>query len=272
MSEHNMLLEKILNETVPSHEENNELIRMAQDGDKMAREELVIRNGRLVIAVMSRYVGQYKNMKDDLIQEGMIGLNHSIDTFDLTRGTTFSTHAVFWIRQKMRRYISQNGRTIRIPDHLVQRIHKMHEEEQRYLKEGNSLPTDEQLAGILGITVEKVQFLHELDNPVTSLYTPIGDDEGTVFGDMLPDELDMEEEVEDNIFKENMAQLLKGCLDDRSYDIVCRRSGFLSGGDVYTLEEIANDYEITRERVRQIQKLAGQKVKQRMRHRVAVSV
>lgn len=214
-----------------------------------AREKLVNHNLRLVVAISKRYQGQLDQM--DLIAEGALGLLRAAERYDYTKGNRFSTYATWWIKQAMSRAIAKYARTIKIPIHLVEKLNKLYRTTISLQTKLNKEPSIEELAKQLKVTPEEIESLRSLSNSIISLNKEIGDENDTTLQDFIASDMDNPEEayIKSSTI-EQLDELLK-TLSDRDEQIIRYRFG-LKDGKVYTYEEIANMFDLTRERIRQI--------------------
>ncbi|WP_370445626.1 sigma-70 family RNA polymerase sigma factor [Petrotoga sp. SL27] len=245
----------------PSRE--RQLARRAQKGDQKARDELIKANLRLVISIAKRYIGRGLTFLD-LIQEGNIGLIKAVDKFDWRKGFKFSTYATWWIRQAITRSIADQARTIRIPVHLVETINRMNKVIRDYLQENGDYPSAKELAEILDKPEDKINEILISAKDVLSLNSPIssgnGDDEESETGDFIStDETTPEEEAQKMIMKERLEEVLD-TLNSKEALVLKMRYGFLDGKQK-TLEEVGQFFNVTRERIRQIETKALRKLR-----------
>ncbi|HBT50789.1 MAG TPA: RNA polymerase subunit sigma [Petrotoga sp.] len=245
----------------PSRE--RQLARRAQKGDQKARDELIKANLRLVISIAKRYTGRGLTFLD-LIQEGNIGLIKAVDKFDWRKGFKFSTYATWWIRQAITRSIADQARTIRIPVHLVETINRMNKVIREYLQENGDYPSVKELAEILDKPEDKINEILISAKDVLSLNSPIsssnGDDEESETGDFIStDETTPEEEAQKMIMKERLEEVLD-TLNSKEALVLKMRYGFLDGKQK-TLEEVGQFFNVTRERIRQIETKALRKLR-----------
>ncbi|PNR97526.1 RNA polymerase primary sigma factor [Petrotoga olearia] len=245
----------------PSRE--RQLARRAQKGDQKARDELIKANLRLVISIAKRYTGRGLTFLD-LIQEGNIGLIKAVDKFDWRKGFKFSTYATWWIRQAITRSIADQARTIRIPVHLVETINRMNKVIREYLQENGDYPSAKELAEILDKPEDKINEILISAKDVLSLNSPIssgnGDDEESETGDFIStDETTPEEEAQKMIMKERLEEVLD-TLNSKEALVLKMRYGFLDGKQK-TLEEVGQFFNVTRERIRQIETKALRKLR-----------
>ncbi|HCI05354.1 MAG: RNA polymerase, sigma 70 subunit, RpoD subfamily, RNA polymerase primary sigma factor [Parcubacteria group bacterium GW2011_GWC1_45_9] len=245
-------------------DQEKELGKRLEAGDDEARQRLINANLRLVVSIAKKYIGRSSNLSLlDLIQEGNIGLARAVDKFDYRRGFKFSTYATWWIRQAITRAIADYGRTIRIPVHMVETLSKFKKAKRRLQIELGREPLPEEIAVELGEEVAKIHHLIKIDQDTVSLDRPIEeDDQSTLIGDFIQDESTPgpDQLTYAKITKDHLWQILSD-LTDREKRIVEMRFG-LTDGVVHTLEEVGKEFVITRERVRQIEAKALEKMRQ----------
>ena len=240
-------------------EEKALAIRIA-NGDEEAVEEMVLHNLRLVVMVAKKYKGCGLPLLD-LIQEGNLGLIKAVDKFDYTKGFKFSTYATWWIRQAITRAIADQARTIRIPVHMVETINKVKKTNSQLLHENGRDPTAEEIAEKLDMPVEKVREILRVAQEPVSLETPIGEEEDSHLGDFIPDD-DAQAPVDAAsmaLMREQLAEVLK-TLTPREARVLSLRYG-LEDGNPKTLEEVGKEFNVTRERIRQIEAKALRKLR-----------
>ena len=243
-----------------SPEEEIELAKKMADGDEYARKRLTEANLRLVVSNAKRYAGRGMQFLD-LIQEGNLGLIKAVEKFDYTKGFKFSTYATWWIRQAITRAIADQARTIRIPVHMVETINKVKKVSSQLLHQNGHEPSAEEIADELGMTPEKVREILRVAQEPVSLETPIGEEEDSHLGDFIPDE-DAPipaEAASHTLLREQLADVLSS-LTPREEKVLRLRFG-LEDGRPRTLEEVGKEFNVTRERIRQIEAKALRKLR-----------
>jgi RNA polymerase primary sigma factor len=255
-----MYLKEIGKVDLLSTEEEINLAVMMADGDKEAKRKMAEANLRLVVSIAKRYVGRGMLFLD-LIQEGNLGLIKAVEKFDYTKGYKFSTYATWWIRQAITRAIADQARTIRIPVHMVETINKVMRISRQLLQELGHDPSPEEIAADMGMPVEKVREILKIAQEPVSLETPIGEEEDSHLGDFIPDE-DASEPAEAASFtllKEQLSEVLN-TLTPREEKVLRLRFG-IEDGRTRTLEEVGKEFNVTRERIRQIEAKALRKLR-----------
>jgi RNA polymerase primary sigma factor len=241
-------------------EEEIKLAARIKKGDKKAREQMIKANLRLVVKIARDYEGIGLPLLD-LISEGNIGLMKAVERFDPAKGGKLSTYGSWWIKQSIKRALANQSKTIRLPVHLVDKISKMRRLSLRLTEEFGREPTDEELAGELGITTARVSQMRQASLRPTSLDAPIGDEDSNLFSDIVEDENAHSpyDNLEDKTVTDMLLDMVKH-LAPREATILQYRFG-LDGGSERTLEEVGAKFDVTRERVRQIQNLALRKLR-----------
>ena len=255
-----MYLKEIGKDELLTSEEELKCAKLMAEGDETAREKLTRANLRLVVSIAKRYVGRGLLFLD-LIQEGNRGLIKAVEKFDYTKGYKFSTYATWWIRQSITRAIADQARTIRIPVHMVETINKLMRESRHYLQENGKEPTAEELSDILNLPVDKVKETMKIALEPVSLETPVGEEEDSHLGDFIPDnDSGTPPEVASTAFlREQLLDVLE-TLNDRERDVLMLRFGLIDGHS-HTLEEVGQAFDVTRERIRQIEAKALRKLR-----------
>lgn len=240
-------------------EEIDLAIRIADD-DKKAKQRLAEANLRLVVSIAKRYVGRGMQFLD-LIQEGNLGLIKAVEKFDYTKGFKFSTYATWWIRQAITRAIADQARTIRIPVHMVETINKVKKTSSQLLHKNGHDPSAEEIAEELDMSPDKVREILRLAQEPVSLETPIGEEEDSHLGDFIPDDdaLSPADAASISLLKEQLSEVLK-TLTPREEKVLSLRFG-LEDGHPRTLEEVGKEFNVTRERIRQIEAKALRKLR-----------
>jgi len=255
-----MYLKEIGKVNLLTTEEEIDLATKMAQGDENAKRQMAEANLRLVVSIAKRYVGRGMLFLD-LIQEGNLGLIKAVEKFDYTKGYKFSTYATWWIRQAITRAIADQARTIRIPVHMVETINKVMRISRQLLQELGHDPTPEEIAEDMGMPVEKVREILKIAQEPVSLETPIGEEEDSHLGDFIPDE-DASEPAEAASFtllKEQLSGVLN-TLTPREEKVLRLRFG-IDDGRTRTLEEVGREFNVTRERIRQIEAKALRKLR-----------
>lgn len=256
-----MYLKEIGRVDLLTHEQEIELAKRILEGDEQAKKELAAANLRLVVSIAKRYVGRGMLFLD-LIQEGNMGLIKAVEKFDYTKGFKFSTYATWWIRQAITRAIADQARTIRIPVHMVETINKLTRIQRQLVQELGREPTAEEIAEKMdGMTPAKVREIQKISLEPVSLETPIGEEDDSHLGDFIEDEGTMspDDYASNELLKDELNEVLLE-LTDREEKVLRLRFG-LDDGRTRTLEEVGKEFNVTRERIRQIEAKALRKLK-----------
>lgn len=252
--------------TVPllSAEEEIELSKRKAEGDEYAKERLIEANLRLVVSIAKRYTGRGMSFLD-LVQEGNLGLIKGVEKFDYTKGFKLSTYATWWIRQSVTRALADQARTIRVPVHMVETINKMSKMQRKLTLELGYEPSIPELAKALDMTEDKVMEIMQIAREPASLETPIGEEDDSNLGDFVADSnvVTPEQNVESVMLREQIDTLL-GDLKERERQVIVLRFG-LEDGHPHTLEEVGKEFNVTRERIRQIEAKALRKLRNPVR-------
>ena len=255
-----MYLKEIGKVPLLTAEEEVELARRMADGDESAKKRLAEANLRLVVSIAKRYVGRGMLFLD-LIQEGNLGLIKAVEKFDYEKGFKFSTYATWWIRQAITRAIADQARTIRIPVHMVETINKVSRVSRQLLQELGREPQPEEIAEAMELPVERVREIMKISQDPVSLETPIGEEEDSHLGDFIQDEnvAVPADAATQTVLKEQLEEVLE-TLTEREQKVLKLRFG-LEDGRARTLEEVGKEFDVTRERIRQIEAKALRKLR-----------
>ena len=261
-----MYLKEIGKVPLLSAEEEIELAKRMEEGDEQAKQKLAEANLRLVVSIAKRYVGRGMLFLD-LIQEGNLGLIKAVEKFDYRKGYKFSTYATWWIRQAITRAIADQARTIRIPVHMVETINKLIRVSRQLLQELGREPQPEEIAEVMDIPVERVREILKISQEPVSLETPIGEEEDSHLGDFIQDDNVPvpADAAAFTLLKEQLEEVL-GTLTEREQKVLTLRFG-LEDGRARTLEEVGKEFNVTRERIRQIEAKALRKLRHPSRSR-----
>ncbi len=259
-----MYLKEIGRYPLLSGEEEIDLAKRIERGDDAARSKLAVSNLRLVVSIAKKYVGRSANLSLlDLIQEGNIGLFKAVEKFDYHKGFKFSTYATWWIRQAITRALADQGRTIRIPVHMVETINKYQQVVRRLVQDLGRDPLPEETAAEMGIEVDKIRHIIKISQDTVSLEAPVGDeDDDSSLANFVPDEETISPAVsaQRKILKQYITEIVND-LTPREQKILDMRFG-LTDGVTHTLEEVGRVFSVTRERIRQIEAKALDKIRQ----------
>ncbi len=255
-----MYLKEIGKVSLLTAEQEKELAQAMREGDEEARDHLCEANLRLVVSIAKRYAGRGMTFLD-LIQEGNLGLLKAVEKFDHTKGFKFSTYATWWIRQSITRAIADQARTIRIPVHMVETINKLIRTQRQLLQKFGREPEIEEIAEEMQVSVDKVREIMRISQEPVSLEKPIGEEEDSHLGDFIPDEdaPSPESQAAYILLKEQLLEVL-ATLTPREEKVLRLRFG-LDDGRTRTLEEVGREFDVTRERIRQIEAKALRKLR-----------
>jgi len=255
-----MYLKEIGKVDLINFEKEVELAKLIENGSDMARADLINANLRLVVSIAKKYIGRGLTFLD-LVQEGNQGLMRAVEKFDWKRGFKFSTYATWWIRQAITRAIADQAKTIRIPVHMVETINKVYKATRALTQRLGREPLINEIADEVEITIEKVEEIYRISQDTTSLATPVGDDEDSFLGDFIEDTTQPSpyDETAKELLHESIEEVL-GSLDERESKVLSLRFG-LVGETPKTLEEVGKIFNVTRERIRQIEAKALRKLR-----------
>ena len=255
-----MYLKEIGKIPLLSPEEELELAKRVSEGDEEARKRMVEANLRLVVSVAKHYLGRGMQLLD-LIQEGNMGLLKAVEKFDYTKGYKFSTYATWWIRQSITRAVADQARTIRIPVHMVETINRVSRTSRALVQELGREPTLSEISKNLGISEEKIAEVMKIAQDPVSLETPVGEEDDSHLGDFIPDGEVAEpaESATFNMLRQQLGEVMQ-TLSPREAKVLRLRFG-LEDGRAHTLEEVGKEFDVTRERVRQIEAKALRKLR-----------
>ncbi len=255
-----MYLKEIGKVPLLTREEEVELAKKIEAGDEEAKKHLAEANLRLVVSIAKKHIGRGMSFLD-LIQEGNLGLIKAVEKFDYTKGYKFSTYATWWIRQSVTRAIADQGRTIRVPVHMIENINKLVRTQRQLVQDLGREPTPEEIAETMDIEIDKVMDMMRIAQKPISLETPIGEEEDSQLGDFIEDDhIDTPVELTTQIFlREQLFEVLE-TLTPREQEVLKLRFG-LDDGRARTLEEVGKVFDVTRERIRQIEAKALRKLR-----------
>lgn len=261
-----MYLKEIGRIPLLSSEEEIELAKRMEEGDEEAKKKLSEANLRLTVSIAKRYSGRGMQFLD-LIQEGNLGLIKAVEKFDYRKGYKFSTYATWWIRQSITRAIADQARTIRIPVHMVETMNRVNRTSRRLLQEYGREPTPEEIAEAMNLHVERVLEISKISQEPVSLETPIGEEEDSHLGDFIQDEHIPvpADEAAHTLLREQLEKVMD-TLSEREQKVLALRFG-LEDGKPHTLEEVGREFQVTRERIRQIEAKALRKLRHPTRSR-----
>lgn len=261
-----MYLKEIGRIPLLSSEEEIELAKRMEEGDEEAKKKLSEANLRLTVSIAKRYSGRGMQFLD-LIQEGNLGLIKAVEKFDYRKGYKFSTYATWWIRQSITRAIADQARTIRIPVHMVETMNRVNRTSRRLLQEYGREPTPEEIAEAMNLPVERVLEISKISQEPVSLETPIGEEEDSHLGDFIQDEHIpvTADEAAHTLLREQLEKVMD-TLSEREQKVLALRFG-LEDGKPHTLEEVGREFQVTRERIRQIEAKALRKLRHPTRSR-----
>ncbi len=257
-----MYLKEIGRTPLLNRAEEVDLAKLVTTGDKAAKKKMIQANLRLVVSIAKRYVGRSPNLTFlDLIQEGNRGLFRAVEKFDWTRGYKFSTYATWWIRQAINRSLADYSRTIRIPVHMVETLSKYTKIRRKLTQELNRAPLPDEIASEMGLKLEKIHHIQKIIQGTVSLETPVGEDKDTLLEEFIEDKKAPapSQEAARALLKDRLGEVMKD-LTPREQKILSMRFG-LEDGVKHTLEEVGQEFGVTRERIRQIAARALEKIR-----------
>lgn len=258
-----MYLKEIGKTPLLTKDEEKELAKRLERGEEEARQRLIKANLRLVVSIAKRYANRTPHLSIlDLIQEGNLGLARAVEKFDYRKGFKFSTYATWWIRQAITRALADQSRTIRIPVHMVETISKYTQVRRQLIQELGRDPLAEEIAAEMSIDVEKIRHIQKISQEVLSIESPVGEDEDSTLSDFIPDEKNASpsQTVTQSLLKDLIKEVLVD-LSEREQKILGMRFG-LEDGVSHTLEEVGKVFGVTRERIRQIESKALEKIRE----------
>ncbi len=257
-----MYLKEIGKTPLLTKDEERELAKRVEKGEEEARQRLMKANLRLVVSIAKRYINRTPHLSIlDLIQEGNIGLSRAVEKFDYRKGFKFSTYATWWIRQAITRALADQSRTVRIPVHMVETISKYTQMRRALIQELGREPLAEEIAAEMGLEVEKIRHIQKISQEVLSIETPIGDEEDSTLSDFIPDEKNpTPAQLTARALLRDLIRDILVDLTEREQKILKMRFG-LEDGVTHTLEEVGKAFGVTRERIRQIEAKALEKIR-----------